>query len=311
MRAAGICGSDLHLYRAPAKDRESLRAIPPGHEPCGVIVELGAGVTGWQIGERVVVNVPTGCGRCEYCKQGITVSCKDRGKRGINIYGSDADYMSAPASTLLPMPDEMSYLAGMLCACNLGTAYQALKRLNVSGRDFLIIFGAGPVGCSVLMLAVATGARTVVVDVAPGRLALARDLGADQVVNPNEAGVEETVAELTHGRGADAAVDTSGAPAAQTAMPSVLSYWGRAAFVGMQPGTISIRPNQVIERQLTIIGSAYWPLGIFGEMARTIIDRRIPVERLVSHTIPLAQAEEGFRVADAANGGKVAFVWPD
>lgn len=311
MRAAGICGSDLHLYRTSAQERAPLKDIPPGHEPCGVIVELGPGVTGWRVGERVVVNVPTGCGRCEYCKQGITVSCKDRGKRGITIFGSDADYMVAPASTLLPLPDEMSFVDGMLCACNVGTAYQALKRLNVSGRDFVVVFGAGPVGCSTLLLALASGAHTVVVDMAAGRLALARELGAEEAVNPTKTDVVEVIAELTAGRGADVAVDTSGAPAAQALLPSVLSYWGRAAFVGMQPGTISIKPNQVIERQLTIIGSAYWPLGIFGEMARHIMDRRIPLERLVSHTIPLADAVEGFRLADAADGGKVAFVWPE
>ena len=122
----------------------------------------------------MIVNVPVGCGRCEFCKQGITVSCKDRLKRGITLFGSDADYMTAPAVSLLPIPDEMSYLTGMLCACNVGTAYQAIRRLNVSGRDTVAVFGAGPVGCSMLMLAKATGAYTVALDIAPERLELAR-----------------------------------------------------------------------------------------------------------------------------------------
>lgn len=311
MRAAGICGSDLHLYRAAKSDRQPIADIVPGHEPCGVIVGLGPGVTNWHIGERVVVNVPTGCGRCEFCRQGWTVSCKDRGKRGITIHGSDADYMVAPTSSLLPLPDEMSFLAGMLCACNVGTAYQALKRLKVSGRDRVVVFGAGPVGCSVLMLAQATGAKTVMVDISEERLRFAEELGANHTLNPNQNDVAAAISDMTQGRGAEVAVDTSGAPEAQAMMFDTLGYWGRAAFVGMQPGHLSVRPNQIIERQLTVIGSAYWSLGIFHEMARFIIDHQIPVERMVVQQIPLNEAVEGFRIADNANTGKVAFVWPD
>lgn len=311
LRAAGVCGSDLHLYRATPEQRAPVKDIVPGHEPVGVIVELGIGVTGWHVGDRVVVNVPVGCGKCEYCKQGITVSCKDRAKRGITIFGSDADLMTAPTSSLLPLPDDMSYIAGMLCACNIGTAYQAIKRLNLSGRDSVIVFGAGPVGCSTLLLAKATGCQVVMVDVSAGRLDFAKNLGADQVINPKETDAATFVMDWTHGRGADVAIDTSGAPSAQTTMLDTLAYWGRAAFVGMQAGEITVKPNKIIERQLTIIGSAYWSLGIWGEMARFIVNHQIPVERLVSQTMPLSQAAEGFRIADSATTGKVAFVWPD
>jgi propanol-preferring alcohol dehydrogenase len=311
MRAAGVCGSDLHLYRATGETRQPVKDVVPGHEPAGVIVALGTGVTGWKVGERVVVNVPVGCGRCEYCKQGITVSCKDRGKRGITLFGSDADLMVAPAVSLLLLPEEMSYTAGMLCACNIGTAYQTVKRLDLSGRDLVVVFGAGPVGCSTLMLAKATGCRVIVVDVSKGRREFARALGADVLLNPKEVDVATVVMDLTQGRGADVAIDTSGSPSAQATMLDTLAYWGRAAFVGMQPGAITATPNKIIERQLTIIGSAYWPLGIWGEMARFVLDRGLPIERLVSYRLSLGQASEGFRIADAANEGKVAFVWAD
>jgi propanol-preferring alcohol dehydrogenase len=311
MRAAGVCGSDLHLYRATREQRQAIKDIVPGHEPTGVIVELGPGVSGWRVGEGVVVNVPVGCGRCEYCKQGITVSCKDRGKRGIAIFGSDADLMVAPAASILPLAEGLSYVAGMLCACNIGTAYQTMKRLNVSGRDLVVLLGAGPVGCSLLMLAKATGCHVIMIEVSSGRRALAKTLGADELFDPAQADMVTAVMELTDGRGADIAIDTSGAPTAQSAMLDALAYWGRAAFVGMQPGEITARPNRIIERQLTIIGSAYWPMGIWGEMTRFILDRQIPIERLVTSRLPLAQAVEAFRIADAADGGKVAFVWPD
>jgi propanol-preferring alcohol dehydrogenase len=311
LRAAGICGSDLHLYRASREARQAHQHIVPGHEPCGVIVELGPGVTNWRVGERVVVNVPTGCGRCEFCLQGWTVSCKDRGKRGITIPGSDADFLVAPANTLLSLPDELSYIAGMLCACNVGTAYQAMQRVNVSGRDFMVVFGAGPVGCSVMMLGQALNAQVVMVDISTERLKFAKDLGANHTLNPTDTDIVAAVAELTKGRGADVAIDTSGAPAAQATMLEVLGYWGRAAFVGMQPGELSVRPNKIIERQLVVIGSAYWPLGIFQQMARFIINHQISIERIVSYQMRLSDAVEGFRIADAADTGKVAFVWPD
>jgi len=186
-----------------------------------------------------------------------------------------------------------------------------MKRLNVSGRDLVVVFGAGPVGCSVLMLAKSTGCHVSMVEVSSGRREFAKALGADEVFDPVHADVIAGVMELTKGRGADVAIDTSGAPSAQSTMLDTLAYWGRAAFVGMQPGEITVRPNRIIERQLTIIGSAYWPMGIWGEMTRFILDRKIPIERMVSCRLPLGEADEAFRVADAADGGKVAFVWPD
>jgi propanol-preferring alcohol dehydrogenase len=311
MRAAGVCGSDLHLYRATREQRQAVKDVVPGHEPAGVIVGLGPGVAGWRVGERVVVNVPVGCGRCEYCKQGITVSCKDRRKRGITIFGSDADLMAAPATSVLPLADGMSYLAGMLCACNIGTAYQGMKRLQVSGKDLVVVCGAGPVGCSTLLLLKAAGCHVILVEVSPGRRELATRLGADHVIDPKAVEVVAAIKELTHGRGADVAIDTSGAPSPQSAMLDTLAYWGRAAFIGMQPGEITVRPNSIIERQLTLIGSAYWPLGIWGEMTRFIVDHQIPIERLVSRRLSLGQASEAFRIADAADEGKIAFVWGD
>jgi propanol-preferring alcohol dehydrogenase len=309
LRAAGVCGSDLHLYRASREARAPLCEMIPGHEPTGVIVELGAGVTNWKVGDRVVVNVPAGCGRCEFCKQGITVSCKDRGKRGVTIHGSDADLMTAPVSSLLPLPDELSFIAGMLIACNIGTAYQAIKRLSVSGRDLVVVFGAGPVGCSTMLLTQATGAFTVMVDVSQGRLDFAASLGANAVLNPKDTDIVAAINDMTGGRGADVGLDTSGARSAQETMIEAAAYWSRVGFVGMQPGEITIKPNRVIERNLIVMGSAYWPMGIFGEMSRHIIRNRIPVEKLVSVQLPLAQAVEGFRIADGATTGKVAFIW--
>src|SRR5918993_608088 len=184
MKASGMCGSDLHPYRAAGNAAAALGLgaggpVIAGHEPCGVVAAVGAGVDPSLVGQRVMNHHYKGCGRCKHCRLGWSQLCR----KGITVYGmtghgGHAPYMVAPASTLVPMPDEISFEEGAAISCGTGTAYGALKRLDVSGRDTLAVFGQGPVGLSATMLGRAMGARVIAVDVSPERLALARERSA-------------------------------------------------------------------------------------------------------------------------------------
>src|SRR5207245_2236088 len=146
------------------------------HEPCGVVAARGAGVSEADAptGQRVMVHHYKGCGRCKHCKVGWAQLCR----QGIVVYGmtghgGHAAYMTVPAYTLVPLPDSLSFEEGAAISCGTGTAYGALKRLDVSGRDTLAVFGQGPVGLSATLLGRAMGARVIAIDVAPERLARA------------------------------------------------------------------------------------------------------------------------------------------
>jgi len=180
MKASGMCGSDLHPYRAAGSAAAALGLgaggpVIAGHEPCGIVAAVGAGVDPSLVGQRVMNHHYKGCGRCRHCRLGWSQLCR----KGITVYGmtghgGHAPYMLAPAFTCVPLPDELSFEEGASVSCGTGTAYGALKRIDVSGRDTLTVFGQGPVGLSATMLGRAMGARVIAVDVVPERLALAR-----------------------------------------------------------------------------------------------------------------------------------------
>src|SRR5439155_4124575 len=135
-----------------------------GHEPCGVVAAVGPDVSEEQarVGQRVMNHHYKGCGSCKHCRTGWSQLCLE----GCIVYGATghgahAPYMKVPASTLVPLPDELSFEEGAAISCGTGTAYQALKRLDVSGRDTLAVFGQGPVGLSAVLLGQAMGARVI------------------------------------------------------------------------------------------------------------------------------------------------------
>ena len=156
MKASGMCGSDLHQYRRP-KGQSQATGIPmsegpviAGHEPCGVVIAVGSNVDMKmaRIGQRVMVHHYQGCTQCNHCRSGWQQLCQEVPVKvyGNNAHGGHAQYLKVPANTLVPLPDELTFSAGAAIACGSGTAYSALRRMNLSGNDTLAIFGQGPVG---------------------------------------------------------------------------------------------------------------------------------------------------------------------
>ena len=157
-----------------------------GHEPCGVVAAVGAGVTEKEarVGQRVMDHHYDGCGTCKHCRAGWTQMCLE----GTVVYGSGghgghARYMKVPVSTLVPLPDALSFVTGAAISCGTGTAWGALRRLNLQGGETIAIFGQGPVGLSATQLAVVMGARVIAVDIAPERRKLAQQFGAHEVID--------------------------------------------------------------------------------------------------------------------------------
>jgi len=306
IRASGMCGSDLRPYQMGQS------RFVTGHEPCGVVAELGAGVTDAQapIGQRVMVHHYWGCGKCKHCRIGYTQMCV-HGSRvmGSSANGGHAPYLLAPAGSLVPLPDELSFTEGAAIACGTGTAYSALKRLNVSGRDTLAVFGQGPVGLAATQLASVMGARVIAVDPLPERRELASSLGADVVIDSSVGSPVEAIRELTHGEGADATLDCTGNAEARANCAKAARAWGRACFVGEQgTATFDMTPD-VIHKQLTMYGSWTFSTVLLAECAQFAVDRRIPLREVFTEAFRLEQADSAYSKFAERTMGKGVFVF--
>lgn len=321
MKASGMCGSDLKFYRRSKAGGEGAAAlgfvdpgeIIAGHEPCGVVVAVGPGVSEKQarVGMRAMQFHYFGCGVCDQCRAGWGQLCLEGVKTifGVTGNGAHARYLKCPASTLVPLPDELSFETGAAISCGTGTAWAALQRLDLSGRHTIAIFGQGPVGLSATQIASALGARVIAIDIGPERLARAKAFGAEVVINPKETGdVVGAIRELTRGRGAHLALDASSAPDARATAVRCVRTWGKVCFVGEGGDvTLDVSPD-LLRRQVTLIGS--WTFSIVGqaECARFIADRKIDVEALFTDRWPLGKAAEAYRLFDRQTAGKGVFV---
>jgi threonine dehydrogenase-like Zn-dependent dehydrogenase len=315
MKASGMCGSDLHPYRAAGNAAAALGLgaggpVIAGHEPCGVVAAVGVGVDASLVGQRVMNHHYKGCGRCRHCRLGWSQLCR----KGITVYGmtghgGHAPFMLAPAFTCVPLPDALSFEEGASVSCGTGTAYGALKRIDVSGRDTLAVFGQGPVGLSATMLGRAMGARVIAIDVVPERLALARELGADEVINARDTDAVKAIHDLTEGEGAETTMDCSGSSEGRLGALQSAGTWGRVAFVG-EGGQVTIDVSKhMLRRQLTVHAS--WTFSNTGqeECARFVAARKVPLKKLLTHRFQLDQADEAYRLFDTQTTGKGVFTF--
>lgn len=308
LKAGGLCGSDLHLYRQSEEQRAG-NTIIPGHEPSGVVVALGAGVHTVQVGDRVSVYHYRGCGSCRQCLEGNLMWCPDRRGYGGPIHGSDADLILTDARNALPLPDEFSFAAGAMMACNAGTGFSAISKLNASGRDTVAIIGQGPVGLAGTLFAKALGARVIVIEPQQVRRELALSLGADEAIDPTATDAVAAIRDLTRGEGADGAFETSGHSSGQNTAVEGLRLGGRAVFVGIGHQEKTLNPSQIIGRQLTLMGSFVLPIYQYYDMVRFVRDRKVPLDAMVTHRFSIDQAVEAFELFDRGNTGKVIFEW--
>ena len=319
MKASGMCGSDLHQYRRPkgvARNATGLPANPDpviaGHEPCGVVVAVGSGVPEAQakIGDRMMCHHYQGCTQCGHCRSGWQQLCQEVPVKvyGSNSHGGHAKYLKVPANTMVPLHEALSFSAGAAISCGSGTAYGALRRMNISGRDTIAIYGQGPVGLAATQFAKAMGARVIALDISPQRLERAKEFGADEVINPGSNDPVAAIKDLTHGKYADLALDTSSNPEARANAIKSTKVWGTMCFVG-EGGHVDIDVSpMLLRRQMTIVGSWTFSNIIQADCARFSVERNVDVDKLFTHRWEIDQAAEAYQLFDKQMDGKGVFL---
>lgn len=313
MRASTICGSDLRaIYREHlGEGPEAYQGVVAGHEPSGRVESVGAGVERIKVGDRVVIYHISGCGQCDECRTGYQISCQSpqRAAYGWQRDGGHATYMIADERDCLVLPASLTFLDGACVACGFGTAYEALRRIDVSGHDSVLVTGLGPVGLAAGLMARKLGSPIVIgVDPSAARRELAVRLGAvDAAVEPGS----DKLAELLP-RGADAGIDCSGSGRGQLATIESTRAWGRVALVG-EGGIIDGLDvsHAIIHKQLAIHGSWVTSVGHMAELLRLLDLWGLHPAAVVTETYPLNRADAAYAAADAAQTGKVAIVWEE
>lgn len=297
-RAVGICGTDLHII-----DGEFPPApypLIPGHEFAGEVVAVGAGVDGVRTGDRVAVDPSLFCGRCVYCRRRRGNLCTSWGAIGDTVSGAFAEYVAVPAANAYPVPESMTWAAAALVE-PLSCVVHGLRRLAIAPGSELLIVGAGTIGLLLLQAARRSGAASVtVVDIDPGRRALAERLGADTV----SAAVDELVA--ARGIGFEYAIEATGAPAAAAAALGGLARGGTLLVFGVSPAaaTVPLSPFRVYNDELTILGSMA-VLHTFEPAINLMTAGAIAADEMVTHTYPLGSFDEAVRAVRDRAGLKV------
>jgi propanol-preferring alcohol dehydrogenase len=254
------------------------------------------------------VHLGIGCGTCPACRRGIFHLCPTWRCIGFTADGGNAEYLVVPERNCLRLPDTMSFVAAAISTDAFGTLYSACKKLDVDGASTVGIWGLGPMGSSGVLAAKALGARVVVLDPIAERRRFAEELGADLTIDPTGKGALEEVKAFGDGEGLSAAIDCSGNPAAQNMALDAARPLAKVAFIGESKET-TIRPSeQLIRKQLTVMGSWYFGISEYGEIAQVLASKNIDLGRLATHTFSLDEAETAFRMFDQRETEKAVFV---
>lgn len=301
VREVGICGSDVHYYeRGRIGDYVVTDPLVLGHEVAGEVVAVGEAVTDREPGDRVALEPGVPCRRCEYCKSGEYNLCPDVTFMATPPDdGAFAEYVAWPADFAHVLPESVSLREGALCE-PLSVGIHACRRGGVGVGDSVLITGAGPIGLLAMEAARAAGATDVAVsDVVEGKLAVARDRGADLAVNAAETDVAEAVAEHAGGRGVDVVVEASGSEAGVRTTLDAVRRGGVVVFVGL-PGEseIPLDVTDVVDNEVDVHGSFRYA-NTYPTAVELLADGEVDVAGIVDFESPLAEVADAFeRVQD-------------
>ena len=318
VRACGIGLTVVNLLATPGR----VTAYPriPGHEIAGDVVEVGAAVRTVKTGQRVTNHFYLTCGQCKHCRAGRETLClNQRGNIGAAIDGGYAQYAALPERNMVPIPDGVSYVDAAVASDAIATPYHAChKEARLGPGDSVLIVGAGGgVGIHMVQMARLCGARVLAADIGDDKLALAKSMGADEVIDARNANLPDAVKALTNGLGVDAAIDIVASRATLEAALQSLAVGGRLVIIGAQPKPVyriepgfTVNPLEFLHRGLELHASRYVNVT---EIAQTLeLVRLKRIKPVVTQIFTLDRVEEAHDlIRRNATVGRVAMVIGD
>jgi L-iditol 2-dehydrogenase len=280
-----------------------------GHEAAGEVVEVAAPGT-VKAGDRVVVMPQYPCGNCELCRSGDYIHCEhvvdpfeicgcNSGKATYSQYVVKQDWL------LIPVPDTLSLDHASMACCGLGASFGAVNRLRVNSSDTVLITGLGPVGLGAVINCVSRGARVIGIARNPYRARLAMELGAEVVLDTDDPECIRKIRELTGNLGADKSIDCSGGGEYQKLCLKATRRRGELALVGESKELSLSVSDDLIRSGLTVHGCWHWNLSDTAMIMDTITRNTDKINKLITHSFPLTEVEDAFKLQVTGNCGKV------
>ncbi len=304
-----ICGTDLHIYKWDEWAQKTLvTPLTIGHEFCGIIEEIGPGVTHYEPGQRVSGEGHITCGNCRNCRAGKRHLCQKTNGVGIHKDGAFAEYLIIPESNIWPIHNDIpSDIAAFFDP--FGNAVHTSLSYEMVGEDVLIT-GAGPIGLMATAICKFVGARNVVItDINDYRLALAKEMGATKAINVSKHSITEFYSQLNMTSGFDVGLEMSGNPEAFRSMLGHMFHGGKVALLGLLPDSTRIDWDDIIFKGLKV-------KGIYGrEMYETwykmeqMLRSGLDISKVLTHKLSVDEYEKAFNIMEAGECGKIVLEW--
>lgn len=284
-----ICGTDLHILKGDVATCVPGRIL--GHEGVGIVDSMGAGVTAFKPGDRVLISCISSCGKCEYCRRGMFSHCASGGWiLGNEIDGTQAEYVRTPHAdtSLYPIPAGADEEALVMLSDILPTGFECgVLNGKVEPGSTVAIVGSGPIGLAVLLTAqLYSPAQIIMIDLDDNRLQVARQFGATQTINSGDGKAAEAVKRLTGGRGVDTAIEAVGVPATFLLCQELVAAGGIIANIGVHGQKVDLHLERLWSQNIAIttrlVDTVTTPM-----LLKTVQSKKIDPTRLITHRFKL------------------------
>ena len=307
VKAAGICGSDLHIYH----DDIAIPLNPPvvtGHEFAGVIAGLGEGVTGWKLGDRVVSETAYSfCGVCEPCTEGFYNLCNHRRTLGYWFNGVFTNYTVMPAARVHHLPDNVDFIGGALMEPLACVTHAVLELTHITAGDWVLITGPGSIGLLALQVAKAQGAVVIMAgtDQDLNRLDTAKKFGADYCLNVMRENMLEQIDALTQGKGVDVVLECSGNQKAANDALLAVKKRGQFTQIGLYGKPITIDFERICFKEIKVTGSLGSRRLSWKKALQLTAQGKVQLQPLVSDILPITEWKKAFTMFEEKQGLKL------
>lgn len=299
---AGICGTDLHIFHGDMDARVSRPAVI-GHEMSGTVAALGEGVTGWSVGDPVTVMPLAWDGTCPACRAGHQHICQHLVFVGIDSPGALQGRWNVEAGLLVPLPAGLSLEHAALVE-PVAVAVHDVRRSGLAAGDKAVVFGGGPIGVLIAVVAREAGADVLLVEPDAGRRTTIEGLGV-RVVDPAADEVATLVEEWTDGAGADVVFEVSGAAPAVLAATGVAKVRGTVVVVAIHPQPKPVDLQRVFWRELTVLGARVYQRTDFERAVELLAGGIVPATTVITEVVPLTDVAAAFAALESGQAMKI------
>jgi len=314
VKAASLCGSDVHAYEWTPNYEFLPLPVILGHEFAGDVVQVGAKIDTVSVGDRISAMPGMPCGRCSSCQIGKPDACTGRFALGLTGDGAFAEYIRITGgATIFKLPENLDYETASLIE-PLAVVMRAVDLTELKVGQKAAVLGPGPIGLFAVQLLKAAGAGLIMAAGTSNdsmRLNIAREMGADMTINVDKEDIVSMAKELTGGgsrSGLDVVLEASGNPKSVTQAVHMVRPGGKVILIGIHPKPAEIPTTELVRQSKSIIGAYSYDAEIWQRCIALLTSGRVQVKSMITHRLPLTEADEGFEAAVSRKAAKVIFV---